>query len=330
MTEFTLIDETSRNKILAWAKNENQPHSLCLLTSPHPKGEQFESFARELSGITPMIQPTPQKSDREFPLPGFLVKENIQYSALALDKELAPFLEGLSCIQTQAPKPSAQIQELLDQIDIPRSLTLYIALSCPHCPKIVNTLIPLALFCPKIHLQIIDGTLFPETAQQDKVMSVPCLILDKGFRWTGAVEAREILSMIIGQDPSQLSAQTLKTILEKGDADWISRQMIQADTLFDGFVQLLLDTTWSVRLGAMVVVETLGENHPDLAAKLCPLLIPAFAHKDVPVQGDILYALGETGTLETKTWIKEILKTLEHPDLKEAAEDAIQAIEARH
>jgi len=123
-------------------------------------------------------------------------------------------------------------------------------------------------------------------------MSTPCLILDNGFRWTGAVTAKEVLTMVTQRDVSQLSSQTLKTILEQGDADWISREMIRAGTLFNGFVQLLLHDTWSVRLGAMVVVETLVEECPDLALELCPILIRAFDDSAIPVQGDILYALG--------------------------------------
>jgi hypothetical protein len=149
-----------------------------------------------------------------------------------------------------------------------------------------------------LSIQIIDGTLFPETAQRDKVMSAPCLILDNGFRWTGAVAAEEVLSMITQRDVSSLSSQTLKTILEQGDADWISQEMIQAGTIFQGFIQLLRHDTWSVRLGAMVVVESLAEENPELALKLCSPLIQAFDHSDITVQGDILYALGETG----KVW----------------------------
>lgn len=325
------MDQASRNKISAWVRNQKSVHSLTLLISSHPQAKTFEAFAGELAEITPLIRirPGTHGPGRESPLPGFLIKENIRYSALALDRELAPFLEALSWARGAGPRPSREIQALLDQIDTPCRLTLYIAQACPHCPGMVNTLIPLALSCDKIELQIIDGILFPEMALRDKVVSAPCLILDRGFRWIGAVGAREILSMILGQAPSQLSAQTLKTILEKGDADWISRQMIQADRIFEGFVQLLLDETWSVRLGAMVVVETLGESHPDLAATLGPLLIPAFANKDIPVQGDILYALGETGNHETKAWIEKIRVDLEHQDLKDAAEDAIQAIASR-
>jgi hypothetical protein len=322
-----MIDTTSRHTILAWEQKRTGNQTLELLLTDHREQKTFASFGRDLSALAPSIRI--KESDNKNPLPGFLLKENIIYSALALDKELSPFLKGLSCVQNHGPKPSKPIQALLDQIRIPCDLSLYIAMACPHCPGVVNTIFPLAVFSDKISLRIIDGTLFPEAAQKDKVMSAPCLILDNEFRWTGSVTAEEILSMITQRDVSLLSSQTLKSILEQGDADWISREMIRAGTIFTGFVQLLLDEIWSVRLGAMVVVETLAEKRPDLAAQLCPLLIRAFDHKDVPVQGDILYALGETGNRHTKTWLQEIFKDLENMELKEAAEDAINAIESR-
>ncbi len=323
-----MIDITARQTILAWEQKQTEKQTLRLILTDHGEQKTFESFGHELSGLAPSIRVKP--SDREESLPGFLLRENITYSALALDKELPPFLKGLSYIQTRAPKPSEPVQALLEQISIPCNLTLYIAMQCPHCPGVVNTILPLAIFSDKIKLRIIDGTLFPEEAQKDKVMSAPCLILDNGFRWTGAVTAEEVLSMITRRDVSLLSSQTLKTILEQGDAPWISREMIRTGTIFKGFIKLLLHESWSVRLGAMVVVENLGEECPDLALKLCPILIRAFDHSAVPVQGDLLYALGETGNLETKTWMEEVFKDLENEEVKEAAKDAIEAIESRY
>jgi hypothetical protein len=319
---------TGEQTILAWAKKQTRPQTLEIFLTDHGEQKGFEAFGRSLSRLVPAIRIKP--SDKKNFLPGFLLKANIIYSALALDKELSPFLRGLSCIQTRAPKPSKPVQALLEQITLPCELTLYIALQCPHCPGVVNTILPLAVFSDKIHLKIIDGTLFPEAAQKDKVLSAPCLILDNGFRWTGAVTAEEVLSMAVQQDASRLSSQTLKTILEQGDADWISREMIQAGTVFKEFIPLLIHDTWSVRLGAMVVVETLAQERPDVAVQLCPQLIQEFDHKEIPVQGDILYALGETGSLETKAWLKKKMKDLEDGDLKEAAQDAIEAIESRY
>jgi hypothetical protein len=73
----------------------------------------------------------------------------------------------------------------------------------------------------------------------------------------------------------------------------------------------------------------LAEKKPELALKLCSPLIQAFDRSEIPVQGDILYALGETGNLETKRWVEKRIRNLGNEDLKEAAQDAIDAIVSR-
>jgi len=158
---------------------------------------------------------------------------------------------------------------------------------------------------------------------------VPCLILDDDFRWTGKVSAEEIVTMITSRDPSQLSARTLKTILEQGDAAWITRQMIKKKKIFDGFITLLVHDTWSVRLGALVVVEELVETDPGLAASLCPLLISLFDTKDIPIQGDILYALGEAGDTQTQRWLEKKQPELVHQDLVDAATEALDSLKSK-
>jgi hypothetical protein len=324
------FDEHTTNLIHGWEKSQqhqaNQKNqadliNIKLTTSDHAESSQFINFTNNFTKNTSKVIFESAKEKKD--LPGFQIKDNITYSALPLSRELEPFLEALSQINNDQTKLSDSILQSLDQIDIPVNLKLYIALECPHCPNVVRTLIPLAMTCKNIHLHIIDGTLFPETAQKDGVMSAPCLILDDDFRWTGDVSVREIIAMIIDRDPSQLSAATLKNIVEQGDASWITGQMIEKKKIFDGFIKLLLHEVWSVRLGAMVIVEELAEADPELAVKICPRLIELFDSKDVPVKGDILYVLGEAGNNETQKWIKNKLATLEHKDLIDAANDAI-------
>ena len=323
-----IFNPRSTTLIQNWNQTIENQIKIKRLTTAHAEENQFINFADRLSGMASSLVIKAEKSEKN--LPCFLLKENITYSALPLEKELEPFLEALSQINDNSPVLSEPIRQILDTIDIPVRLKLYIALQCPHCPNVVRTVMPLALYCKNIHLHIIDGSLFPETAQKDGVMSAPCLILDDDFRWTGSVSADEIVKMVTSRDPSQLSAGTLQTILEQGDASWIARQMIEKGKIFDAFIKLLLHETWSVRLGAMVVVEELAETDSELAASLCPVLIDLFDKKDIPIQGDILYALGETGTTETKKWIRTTLPELDHPDLIDAATEALDTLDSKN
>jgi hypothetical protein len=328
-----IFDPQSKALIQNWDQTIEKQIKIKLITTDHAEDNQFVNFIDQLANMTSHLVIESKKGEKN--LPGFLLKENITYSALPLGKELEPFLEALSQINGKhnmlsIPPLSKPIRQTLDKIDIPVRLKLYIALECPHCPNVVRTVIPLALNCSNINLHIIDGSLFPETAQKDIVMSAPCLILDDDFRWTGSVPAQEIVKMITSRDPSQLSAETLKTILEQGDASWIAQQMIKKKKIFDGFIKLLLNETWSVRLGAMVIVEELVETEPDLAALLCPSLIDLFDGKEIPIQGDILYALGEAGDRKTEEWIKKKLPRLVRQDLIDAATEALESLKSKN
>ncbi len=322
-----IFDQETTRMIRTWNQDQEQDVNLKLILADLPENEQFISIGNELENIAEKLTLTQTK--KENTLPGFGLNENIVFSALPLQKELKPFLGALSQISTNVTTLSREIKDKLDEIKMPVSLKLYIALACPHCPAMVETAIPLALYCKNIHLEIIDGSLFTQKAQQDKVMSAPCLILDDDFRWSQYVESMEIVKMITGRDPSQLGAQTLKIILEDGDAQWLVDQMINKGSVFENFYKLIFHETWSVRLGAMVVVEELCAKAPELSSTMCPVLIESFNSHDITVQGDILYALGESGSGKTQSWINEILPSLTNQELIDAAEDALESIESR-
>ena len=302
-----------------WGKAHPGNLTLALAQTDHPGQNNFETLARELTRHLPQLTIEPGEPG---PLPGFQIRKNFLYAALPLGRECIPFLKILETLQDPDPIPHPELEKLT----LPSQLDLYIALQCPHCPAMVETLAPLALASDNIRLSIIDGSLFPEEARRDNVMAAPCLILDKDFRWTGTVPAREIIAMAAQRDPSQLSSQSLRQILEQGDADWIAREMTLANRIFPAFMDLLLHPTWSVRLGAMVVVEALAQEAPDLIDGICPGLMAAFEEADITLKGDILYALGEAGGPQTQAWIESIRPELEHPDLVEAAQDALDTL----
>ncbi len=324
---MTFFDAKSQTLIQRFCQTRNIHTRIQVITTTHAEDHQFLSISHRLSALMPDL--TVEIKKNEAGLPGLRLKHNITYSAFPLEKELEPFLEALSILSGHEDGLSDTIQKTLADIDIPVRLTLYIALQCPFCPTVVKTVFPLAIYCPHISLHIIDGSLFSETALKDGVMSAPYLILDDGFRWTGQVSTDEILSMILHRDPSQLSAGTLQTILEQGDAAWITRQMKEKNQIFDGFLTLLLHHTWSVRLGAMVIVEELCDTDPGLAARLCPALMERFDEKEIPVKGDIFYVLGLAGDETTKKWIKAKIAELDHKDLMDAAEDAMDTLESK-
>ncbi|ACN17314.1 putative HAD family hydrolase [Desulforapulum autotrophicum HRM2] len=301
---------------------------ITLALTGRQNDNRFVDFCQELEALLPGLTVV-RKMDKEKILPGIMITDNLIYSAIPQARAIAPFLETLALVNGPLPHLPETLQKSLSCIDIPTRLTLYTAVHCPHCPGMVRAMTPLAAACKNIILTVIDGTLFPEAAASDRVMSVPCLILNQEMRWTGNAPPAEVVEMIINQDPSMLSIPSLQTILEDGRASWIAAKMMGANAVFPSFIGLLLHPTWSVRLGAMVVLEEMAETTPDLAARIAPHLWKAFGEADTTVKGDILYALGEVGDQSMGTRIKALIPTLENKDLREAALDALAALASR-
>ncbi len=193
------LQDQEKTIILNWNKIQKQNTEIQLVSVQNEHDKSLEQFCDLLEKNISSIQIIKVQSE-DGHLPVIKVSDNIFYSAIPLGKELEPFLEALSFANSSAlPVLSEATQANLLKIVIPVELKLYIAQQCPHCPKMVSSILPLAVACKNIKLKIVDGTLFTQEAQKDNVMSAPCLILDNNFRWTGSVTPEEITDMIVNQ-----------------------------------------------------------------------------------------------------------------------------------
>ncbi len=253
------------------------------------------------------------------------IHSRVRYRSVPLGHELGPFLNALSwifCDQTPPPPPPA----LLDDLSLPAELKLYISEHCPFCPRIVESLVPLALASAFVRLTVIDAGLFTEDARNDRVQSVPTLILDSQFRWTGTVNIREVVEAMIHRDPSRLEADTLMNLIADGNAGLLSSMMLEKDMIFPALVALLVHPKWPVRLGAMVAMENVAAEKPALAQTIVSPLWDRFDAADEKVKGDILYLIGEIDTGGSLHRIQDILNTPADYDeeIIEAAEEALE------
>ncbi|MEA2060378.1 MAG: thioredoxin family protein [Thermodesulfobacteriota bacterium] len=332
--KFKAEDEKTIN---AWAEKQTDPIQIKFTAAGHDLDNFIEDFCDTLAELAFCIK-VEKKKNTNLKLPEIGITDNLSYSAVPMEMELTPFLAALEAgHKTGSPEDPGRVltplpettKEILEKTDIPVHLTLFIANACPHCPKVAADILPMAFASSLIKVRIIDGTLFTQEAARASVMSAPCLILDDDFRWTGQAAVSEVADMIVNRRPASLSAATFRSILEEGRASWIANQMIEEDAVFPGFIDLLTHEIWSVRLGAMVVLEELAENNRNIALKAVPLLWEKFDTADTTVKGDILYALGEAGDTQVHHQIRLRLATLENEDLKSAAEDALESIESR-
>ena len=297
----------------------------CVLSDDGRSG-MFRNFCEELSLLAPNVVATYRKGDDVKQPPFFEVHHGLIYHAVPLGPELEPFLDVLSWSGKVKPPVSESDAAQLERLKIPCFFKLFIAPECPHCPKMVQELAPLVLVNEWVKLTIIDGLLFPEMAEPLGIKSAPTLIFDEGMRWTGQVPLKEILDVVLNQDPSLISALSIESLLGEGQAGLLAHMMMEQGTIFPSFYELLTSEKWSVRLGAMVVMEEIIEQDKPLAEQCVGPLWERFPTLNEQVRGDVVYILGEAGNRDTIVKLETVLSGPYSPETREAAEEALGTI----
>ncbi len=288
---------------------------------------KLKEFCSELVIVFPQIR-VRYESSNEF-LSHIRIGDRVRFYAIPFNTELEPFFLALSYLNSP-PDIGASLRKLLSGISIPSTLTVFVAQHCQFCPKVLKDILPLAFVSGLFRIDVIDGIIFPELARSHKIKSVPTVILEDLFRWTGTVHLEEILKTSATRDPSQVSPKTLEDIIKEGDADVLASMMAEQGILFPAFVELLVHPHWSVRLGAMVVAEILAEKAPVLAMGLIEPLAERLEKVDDTIKGDIIYIFGEMGAKAMIDRLYEIERGSDNEELKEAAREAIEKIRTLH
>ncbi|MGD9175477.1 MAG: thioredoxin family protein, partial [Desulfobacterales bacterium] len=249
--------------------------------------------------------------------------DGLIYQAIPAGTEIKPFVEALQLAASGTAQKDDLISEKLSAIDLPIHMVLYVASQCTFCPQAVRQLLPLLSANPHINLTVIDAMSFPELADKDNIQSVPTLILEDQFRWTGTFQIEEIVEMMVKRDPSALGPLSLEMMLKDGKAGQLAEMMLAKAQIFPAFYALLIHPKWPVRLGAMVVMDELIEKNIDLALQTAETLWHQFNTADEQVKGDLLYIFGEMAQKDFAPRLEAILRGQYDSAIKEAAEEAL-------
>jgi glutaredoxin len=312
-------------QILTLAPKLSGPVKITLLRSKDDRSRDFEHFCDHLTRLIPDIKIKKEEGGQD-QLPALLIGERLKFNAIPAGTEIDPFIQALIGLDSTDPQIPASLEADLAKLTLPATLEVYVAPTCPHCPKTVMELLPLPRITSLVHLSIIDGTLFPERANENKIKAVPTIILDGQFRWTGSIRIDEIIKMMTTRDPRSLGALSLEMMVKEGEAEQLAQMMLGAGEIFPAFYDLMIHKDWSVRLGAMVVMENLIAENADLASRAIIPLWDLFEQMPDQAKGDTLYVFGEIGSQQAIPMLEKVIENPYEAEVKEAAEEALEKI----
>lgn len=311
--------------IHAWAARQSTPVTITAARAEGDADRRLERFCAEIQTLIPDLRIATGDND-PFRAPALIIgrHRNIAYQAVPEGAELPPFLTGLEGADGGTGDLPPDLKDWRDRMALPVELTLFIAMQCPHCPREADRLVRLCAATPKIRLAVVDGHLFADQAAAHGIRAVPTLLLDGQMRWSGAIDLPDVIRQCLRRDPARLSVSGLRQLLEAGEAPRAAAMMIDHGSIFPSLLPLLTHERWSVRLGAMVVVEYLVEAMPSLAVSLIDPLRRQFDRLLPQVQGDVVQVLGQIDDSAARRCLQVIADGDFAADVKAAAAEELE------
>ena len=319
------VTDIDKERIRRWGRGLDGDITLRYATTSHAMDQQFKSFVDQLTDLAPRVR-AKKDGDAMVSLPTLFIDSHVGYQALPLDRELEPFLAVLGDGNAFADCIDPDVRQRLTQLRAPALVKVYITPHCPFCPTTVSILLGLAACSDQVRVTIIDGEVFLDAAQKDRINAAPTVILDDRFRWTGSVDAGELVTLMLDRDPASLGADALRGMIEDGNAEGVARMMAERGKIFPSFIELLIHPRWSVRLGAMVSFESLVELDQGLAGGVVEPLVAVFPDVDNMVQGDLIHVLGESGNKAALPFLENVAAGEVNDEVKAAADEAVEKL----
>jgi glutaredoxin len=322
MDESASMTPADQAQVTAWARRHPAPIQLDLVLSDDERSAGFSRFADSFTQLATQVSFRAVPKPDAHP-PAIRLAHNLEYRLVPTGKELPPFLDTLSRLppsnRRRSTAPSGQSGRL----------ELFVSLQCPHCPKTVAQASAAACESTAVELMIIDAELYPEAVHQRAIRAVPTVILDDRYRWSGEMDIDDILQLAQHPDLATAGPAALRAVLSAGRASDISDRYLAQGRLSDGIIDLLAHDKWPVRLGAMVVVETLSATAPELALEVVGPLWQRFSAAPSAVKIDMLHLLGEIGAVGALERIAAVAADgREDPSVGETAGEVARALES--
>jgi hypothetical protein len=322
------VTPQEKERLRIWGKGLSGDIEIRLLATQDKRSQALSKFCADLARFAPKVRVLQEEGDPH-EVPAVWIGSWLRYHGLPLGTELEPFLEALSDSDQGSACIPRSVRDDLAHIKVPAELRLYVSRQCHFCPVTARQVIPLARMNESIRVTIVDCVLFPEMAQSHSIRSVPTLLLDEQFRWTGALQLEELVAVMANRNPAKLSAASLEGLLKDGRASEVAEMMIAQGSIFPAFIDLLSDEKLFVRLGAMVIMEEISGRDPELAVQVIDPLWERFRPAKDQVKGDIIYVLGESGNHEVVLRLEMVLAGSCNSQVKEAAKEALEKIYRR-
>ena len=293
-----------------------------IVVVPDKDWKDFEDFAKILSEVSDKISYVVEDREGLLAKPALILKkgdrENIIYHAIPVKEELEPFLKTIVMLSKGV--------EMEDVKDLEANVIVFVMPICPHCAKVVEAVNSFAVANPKIKSMIVDASRFVDLMQKYDVTSAPTTIINDEIRLTGYISKEELLNWL-RKAKGDYKKDYFVTLLNERRLDEIKEIVTKNPEDVKVLAELLAHEEFMVRFGAMVVMEQIAKENPEIIKLAKDVIRRHLKHEDFRIREDVAMLLGSIGDESDVEFLEELLE--EKGEVRDSAIEAIEEIKRR-
>jgi hypothetical protein len=326
-----LLSDTELAQVQEASKDLTE--QITLLLSPesdHPFEAELFNTARQVSGVSMNRIGLQEEGEPAFPgKPSITIvsgnSRNIHYLASPSGSELAPFLDAIRWLgSTEAPPVSESISSL-NNLKSPAGILVLMADACPHCPAVVRMILTFAVHQPLVNVHIVDAMQFADLREQYKVRSTPTIVINEAATFVGQVTEEQIVSQLLPNTKEGSLTEVFKSMIDAGRAEDAAELLCREKRPQD-ILPIYRSEEFSTRMGALLVMDEALQIDPRSLHPILDDLIKLSSGEDIALRGDTAELLANIGDPVAIPALKALLED-ENPDVREAAQDALESFQ---
>ena len=208
-TEGGFLTAEQREQLAGVFARMERPLILKAEPDSRPVSEDLRRMLMELAALTDKltVEWTPPSDGPERPCVRVLRADGadtgIAFHGVPGGHEFNSFVVGLYNAAGPGQSIDPALAEAIAAIDRPLDLQIVVALSCTMCPELVIAAQKIAASNPLVTAKVYDVNHFPELRERYKIMSVPCLIINKAKVAFGKKTLGQLLELLAEPESGQ-------------------------------------------------------------------------------------------------------------------------------
>jgi alkyl hydroperoxide reductase subunit F len=207
-----MLTQDILNALKGYFKDLSNELTLVLQTGEHSKRDELKDMLTQIAGISEHI--TLEERDTQGVLRSpvtFAIEANnkptgITFSGVPGGHEFNSLILAILQAGGSKLKLDDSIQNMVKKVNGKLDFQVYVSLSCHACPDVVQAMNQFALLNDNINSEMIDGAVYPDLVDENKIQGVPTVFLNGEVFASGKVEIAGIIEKLGVVAPEILQA----------------------------------------------------------------------------------------------------------------------------